>query len=125
MTLLAPIWLFLLVPLALAVWIWRPPTPLLIGLRLVSLLLVVLSLAGLSLRLPSKAGTVVVVADRSLSMPANSAVQQKEAIDILKNAMGGDDHLAVVSFGQQVAVEMGPGVRNFPGFNHQVGGNAS
>jgi Mg-chelatase subunit ChlD len=125
MTLLAPIWLFLLLPLGLALWLWRPPTKLLVALRLASLLLVVFALAGLSLRLPSKTGTVVVIADRSLSMPATSSVQQKEAIDILKNAMTGDDRLAVVSFGQQVAVEQAPSGGAFGGFNHQVGGNAS
>lgn len=125
MTLLAPIWLFLLIPLGLALWLWRPPTLLMLGLRIASLLLVVFALAGLSLRLPSKAGTVVVIADRSLSMPATSATQQKEAIDIIRNAMGGDDQYAVVSFGQHVAVEKAPGLGPFQGFNHQVGGNAS
>ncbi len=125
MTLLAPIWLFLLLPLGLAVWLWRPPTKLLVALRLTSLLLVVFALAGLALRLPSKAGTVVVIADRSLSMPGNSLAQQKEAIGILTKAMSGDDRLAVVSFGQQVAVEKAPDERAFGDFNHQVGGNAS
>jgi Mg-chelatase subunit ChlD len=109
----------------LALWVWRPPTKLLFGLRIASLILVVLALAGLSLRLPSKTGTVVVLADRSLSMPANSVQQQKEAIDILRNAMSGDDLLGVVSFGQQVAVEKAPSTGKFEGFLHQVGGNAS
>ena len=26
MTLLAPIWLFLLIPVGLSLWLWRPPT---------------------------------------------------------------------------------------------------
>ena len=100
MTLLSPIWLFLLVPLALALWVWRPPTRLPArrapARRCCSSCV---SLAGLALRLPSKAGTVVVVVDRSLSMPAGSDETQKEAIDLIIKEMGGDDRVAVVSFG--------------------------
>ena len=65
MTLLAPIWLFLLIPLGLSLFLWRPPTWFLVGVRALSLLLVVLFLAGVALRLPSRVGTVVVIADRS------------------------------------------------------------
>lgn len=125
MTLLSPIWLFLLVPLGLAMVLWRPPTKLLVVLRLLSMVLVVLALAGLSLRLPSRAGTVVVVADRSLSMPADSMTLQKEAIELIRSKMSGEDQLAVVSFGQQAAVEKIPGIEPFAGFSQQVGGNAS
>ena len=125
MTLLSPIWLFLAVPLALALWVWRPPTRLLLGVRLASLLLVLLSLAGLALRLPSKAGTVVIVVDRSLSMPAGSVEMQKESIDLIIKEMGGNDRVAVVSFGERVAVERAPEVGPFAGFAHQVGGSAS
>ncbi|MFO0846180.1 MAG: VWA domain-containing protein [Gemmataceae bacterium] len=125
MTLLSPIWLFLLLPLGLSLWLWRPPTRFLFALRALSLVLVILSLAGLSLRLPSRVGTVVVVADRSLSMPANSKELQKESAQLIHRAMSGDDKLAVVSFGQTAAVEKAPGVGGFEDFNQQVGGNAS
>ena len=54
MTLLQPIWLALLVPLVLALWAWRPPTRLLLALRALSLLLLLMSLCGLTLRLPSR-----------------------------------------------------------------------
>ena len=67
----------------------------------------------------------MVVADRSLSMPAGSVNQQKEAVDIIRDAMSGDDLVGVVSFGQQVAVERAPSVTPFAGFVQQVGGNAS
>lgn len=125
MTLLAPIWLLVLVPLGLSLWLWPPPTRLLLALRWLSFALVVLTLAGLALRLPSRSGTVVVLADRSLSMPPGSPVAQKEAIDLIRGGMSGDDRLAVVSFGQEVAIEQAPGDRPFAGFSHEVGGNAS
>ena len=47
-------------------------------------LVIVLALAGMTLRWPSRAGTVVVVADRSLSMPVESDGQQKDAIALLQ-----------------------------------------
>jgi Mg-chelatase subunit ChlD len=120
-----PIWLFLLVPLGLSLWRWPLPGRLLTALRALALVLVVLALCGLAVRLPSRAGTVVVVADRSLSMPPESEAAQREAIDILRGAMGTDDRLAVVSFGQAAAVERTPESGPFPGFVNEVGGNAS
>jgi Mg-chelatase subunit ChlD len=120
-----PIWLFLLVPLGLSLWLWRLPGRLLLTLRAVALVLIVLALCGMAVRLPSRAGTVVVVADRSLSMPPGSEAAQKEVIDLLHGAMGADDRLAVVSFGQSAAVERTPETGQFPGFVNEVGGNAS
>src|SRR4051794_27736293 len=101
------------------------PIPLLPALRLASLLLILLALCGLTPRLPSRAGTVVVVADRSASMPPGSEAAQKEAVDLLQAGMGPLDQLAVVSFGQTTALEHPPGAGRFPGFVHEVGGNAS
>jgi Mg-chelatase subunit ChlD len=125
-TLLSPFWLILLLPLGLSLWLWRPPTRFLFGVRLVSVALVVLALAGLALRLPSRAGTVVVVADRSLSMPDGSEAAAREAIELIGSAMGNDDRIGVVSFGQQVAIEHAPQAgQAFGGFVNQVGGNAS
>jgi hypothetical protein len=123
----SPIWLLVLVPLALGLWLFRPASRWLFALRALSVVLVVLALAGLSVRLPSRTGTVVVIADRSLSMPPGSEKAQKEAIDLIRAKMSHDDQLAVVSFGQQVAVEHppAPGSVGFEGFRHQVGGNAS
>jgi Mg-chelatase subunit ChlD len=124
-TLLEPLWLLLAVPL-LAVLVRYPlPGRLLNGLRVVAILLAVCSLAGLGLRLPSRAGTVVVVVDRSRSMPAGSDTDHKELIDLLHTAMGSSDKLAVVSFGQTVAVERAPGDDKFAGFTHEVGPDGS
>ena len=82
-------------------------------------------LAGLAVRLPSRAGAVVVVADRSQSMPANAEAAQQEALALLQRAMGGSDQLAVVSFGQRAAVERAPQAGPFAGFTQAVGGEAS
>ena len=44
-----------------------------------------LGLAGFALQLPSRAGTVIVIADRSASMPGDSEGSQKDTIDLLPN----------------------------------------
>jgi Mg-chelatase subunit ChlD len=125
MMLLHPICLFLAIPLALSLWLWRMPSRLLLVLRILTLLLLLLALCGAVLRLPSQAGTLVVVADRSQSMPPASAAAQKEVIDLLHKAMGPNDRLAVVSFGRSVAVEQPPAAAPFAGFVHEVGEDAS
>jgi Mg-chelatase subunit ChlD len=125
MMLLHPIWLFLAIPLALSLWLWRMPSRLLLVLRSLTLLLLLLVLCGVVLRLPSRAGVIVVVADRSQSMPPGSAAAQKEAIDLLQKAMGPDDRLAVVSFGRSVAVEQPPATGQFSGFVHEIEDDAS
>ena len=115
MTLLHPIWLLLLIPLIISLRVWRLPSRFLGGLRIAILALILLAMCGLAVKLPSRAGTVVVVADRSQSMPSDSEERQKEAIDLIQDAMGRDANLAVVSFGRDVAVEQAPQSGNSPG----------
>jgi Mg-chelatase subunit ChlD len=123
--LLHPIWLFLALPLGLSLWLWRMPSRLLFVLRGLTLILLLLALGGVALRLPSQAGTLVVVADRSQSMPPDSAAAQKEVLDLLQKARGPNDRLAVVSFGRTVAVEQPASEGQFAGFIHEVGDDAS
>ncbi|VTR95004.1 Uncharacterized protein OS=Phycisphaera mikurensis (strain NBRC 102666 / KCTC 22515 / FYK2301M01) GN=PSMK_25870 PE=4 SV=1: VWA_3: DUF1355: VWA_2 [Gemmata massiliana] len=125
MTLLEPLWLLLAVPLLAALLRYPLPGRLLNALRVVTVLLTVFALAGLALRFPSRAGTVVVVTDRSRSMPAGSDADHKELIDLLHSAMGSSDRLAVVSFGETVAVERAPGGDKFTGFTHEIGADGS
>lgn len=125
MTLLEPLWLLLAVPLLAALLRYPLPGRLVNALRVATILLAVCALAGVMLRFPSRAGTVVVVVDRSRSMPAGSDADHKELIDLLHSAMGSNDRLAVVSFGETVAVERAPGGDKFTGFAHEVGADGS
>ena len=125
MTLLYPIWLLLLIPLIISLKVWKLPSRLLKILRLTILLLLLLAMCGLAVKLPSRAGTVVVVADRSHSMPPDSEAKQKEAIDLIQDAMGSDVNLAVISFGRAAAVEQSPQTGKFAGFVNEVHGDAS
>jgi len=124
-TLLHPIWLALAIPLAAAWLLWRHSSRFLRCARLALLLLILLALCGLAVKLPSRNGTIVVVADRSLSMPQGAEAAQKEAIDLIGRAMASDDRLAVVSFGQSAAIERSPQSGGFAGFTNEVGRDAS
>ncbi len=124
-TLLNPIWLALAIPLFAAWWLWKLSSRFLRMTRLAILLLILLALCGLAIRLPSRTGAIVVVADRSLSMPTGSETSQKEAIDLIQRAMSADDKLAVVSFGQKAAVDRAPQAGAFAGFTNRVEPDAS
>ncbi|MCW5554624.1 MAG: VWA domain-containing protein [Verrucomicrobiae bacterium] len=116
-----PVWLLLLIPLAVAWWMWALPNRGLRALRALVFVLVVLAMAQLAIKLPDRAGTVVVVVDRSESMPPKAAAAQKETIDLLLKSMGPRDLLGVVSFGRQAVVERSPQRGEFSGFTAAVG----
>jgi Mg-chelatase subunit ChlD len=120
-----PVWLLLLVPLAAAWFAWPLPNRGLKILRAVIFALVVLALAQLAIRLPDRAGTVIVVADRSESMPQNSDASEKEIIGLLHKSMGPRDQLGVVAFGRDAVVEQSPQRGEFGGFTAQVGADHS
>ena len=125
MILLHPIYLMLLVPLVVALFVWKFRSRILRSLRAITYLLAVLALAGLTIRLPRQAGTVVVIADRSHSLPADSESSQKEIVDLLLQGMTADDQLAVVSFGRSAVVERTPSREKFAGFVGEVGRDES
>jgi Mg-chelatase subunit ChlD len=121
LTCFQPVWLLLLVPLAAAWFIWPLPNRGLMILRAVVFAVIVLALAQLAIRLPDRAGTVIVVADRSESMPDQAAESEKEIIGLLHKSMGARDQLGVVAFGREAVVEQSPQRGEFSGFTAQVG----
>ncbi len=125
MILAQPAWLLLLFPVGLLWFRRRYPSPSLNVLRAAFFLLIIFGLARPMLRLPDRSGMVVVVADRSRSMPPDSGPGQKEAIDMIQAAMDDDDLLGVVCFGQRVAVEQPPQRGKFAGFVSEVGPHQS
>jgi Mg-chelatase subunit ChlD len=115
-----PIWLILLIPLVVSLWMWRLPTRFLISLRIVSVTLILLAICGFAIKLPSRAGTIVIVTDRSDSMPPASDASHKEAINLIRTSMGGDQRLAVVSFGRSVLIEQANSSSEFAGVTGEV-----
>ncbi|MEM6394517.1 MAG: VWA domain-containing protein [Planctomycetota bacterium] len=125
MTLGAPHWLLLVVPLGVMWWVLRPSGYWLRGLRAGVYGLVVLGMSEPRLWLPERAGTVVVVADRSVSLASDAGERQLEMIGLMHGAMSPDDRLAVVSFGREAAVEQEPAVSRLERFEQGVGEDAS
>lgn len=125
MILLHPVWLLLAIPLVLSLWLLKTPSLFLQIFRVIIILLILLAMCDLSLMLSSRRGTVVVVADRSNSMPPDSTARQKETVDLIQSEMSSRDKLAVVSFGQRAVIERSPQAGKFPGFAAEVGKDAS
>ncbi len=125
MTLLAPAWLVLIVPLWFLTGRLPLPSVLIHRLRLAALACLVLAMCGPAVRLPMREGTVVVVADRSFSMPSGIDGQLKESVELVHQALPANHRLAVVSFGERVVVEHPPSTSKFPGFLSQVDRNGS
>ncbi|HEX7153962.1 MAG TPA: VWA domain-containing protein [Thermoanaerobaculia bacterium] len=119
-----PLWLVLLIPLAAALWLWRTPRAIL-PLRIAILLCLLLALAGLALQLESRAGVVVLVADRSLSMPVNSDTVERELATTLESTRGSASRLGVVSFGTEARIEGMPDGPRFGGFEMRSAQDAS
>lgn len=120
MILTQAIWLLLAVPLAASLLLWRPPGRVLLALRIAVLALVVTSACGPAVRLPSRAGTLVILADRSASMPPDSEARQREAIALVASKMPPRSTLAVVSFGRLAVVDRPPGPGGFSHFATKV-----
>lgn len=125
MTFQAPLWLLAAIPLAAALWLWTPPTRLLASLRITTHTLLLLALAGASATLPRRTGMLVVVADRSSSMPPGSDAVETEIIRLARRTMPEATRIGVVSFGDKAAVENPPGDGGFAGFAQRIGGDAS
>jgi uncharacterized membrane protein len=106
MTLIFPHALLLLLPLSLLLWrtarLKGPAFPL----RLVLTLLLVLALARPELTFKSAGSDLIVVVDRSKSMPPRSEAQIEELLKLLEPQRNSGDRLGVVSFGRQAHVEM-------------------
>ena len=112
----SPIWLLLLIPLVAGLYVWRLPTRGLNILRLIILLLLVLAMAQPAMKFKDQQGTVVVLVDRSESMPHKAADEQLEVIKTLHSEMNLEDRLAVISFGERVNIEQPPSDRNTESF---------
>jgi hypothetical protein len=103
-----PIWFLLLLPLACIVYYWRMPSRFLGVLRAIILISIVFAMVGLTIKLPTRSGTVIVIADISKSMPSEFEIAEKHAINLLLSHIGKEDRLGVVTFGMTPIIERPP-----------------
>jgi Mg-chelatase subunit ChlD len=100
--------LLLAIPAALAWWAWRGPTRAGAVVRAVVAALLVLACAGPYLRTAQPGRDLVVVFDRSRSMPADSEARLAEALELARRAARNGDRIALVTFGAEPALEVAP-----------------
>ena len=106
--LLYPQALILAVPVAAILWKIRARRKLLLVLQIAIAALIVLMLAQPRLRMREKGTDLVLVVDRSSSMPAGAAERVGELIMLAGKARGPGDRMAVVTFGDGARVQMLP-----------------
>lgn len=126
MTLVYPQALLLLAPLGLFLWLSARLKGPAMGLRVALVVLLTLALARPEWRLRSAGSDVVVVVDRSRSMPPRSEASAEELVRLLEPQRSTGDRLGVVSFGRDPRVEAPLSADGrFGGFTQAVDGEAS
>jgi len=121
----APVFLLLLLPALAALPLARRGGRIRAALAGATLLSLVLALARPVVRIPRRAGTVVVVADRSASLPPAERDAQKALLDAVAARRAEGERLGVVAFGETAAVEQAPQPAPFAGFRASPGAEGS
>lgn len=93
----------------------RLPTRVLNAIRVLLYIMVAAAMAGISVRLPERTGTLVVLADRSRSMPDDARQEMESLIRRLEHAAPASSKLSVISFAGTSFVEKLPDSPAFTG----------
>ncbi len=118
--------LLLLLPAAYAWWRLRGPDRPTAALRAGLLALLVVALAGPYLRTAERGRDLVIVVDRSRSMPAGSLESALELARLAEERRGDGDRVALVSFGADARIERLPSAQaRFTAFAHAVDADGS
>jgi uncharacterized membrane protein len=106
-----------LLPLFALLTLRRLPTRILNALRVLLYLMLAAAMAGISVRLPERAGTLVVLADRSRSMPDGSRQEMDALIRRLERSASSNSKMSVISFAGSSFIEKLPDSPAFNGLN--------
>lgn len=113
--------LLLLLPSAWLWWRTRDREWGTMVLRALALIALVAGLAGPYLRMSSPGRDLVIVVDRSRSMPADSAKATEELLRLAEDARKTGDQVAIVTFGARASIERSPSEDGrFDGFTREV-----
>ncbi len=123
---LHPELLLVLVPAAIAWWFLRGPVRATAIVRALALMLLVVALAEPWVRTARTGRDLVIVADRSRSMPIGSRESILELLRLAREARSSGDRIAIVSFGEHAQIEQLPAENPaFTQFERSVGADGS
>jgi uncharacterized membrane protein len=121
-----PQFLLLAIPVFAFLWFRAHPGTLNQGLRFLIASALILALAQPSCELRSSGRDVIVLVDRSSSMPNGSVGRAEEVISLLLRQRTNKDRLGVISFAQSAHIEMQPSeTGQFAGFFSAIDSEAS
>lgn len=120
-----PHWLILLFPLLCLVFIYRPDSKILLSARILLIILLCLALASPIVKLKGQEGVVIVVADRSSSMPSDTDKRIQETTSILSESMPINSKLGLVSFNERARIEFSPTKNDIPALSETNNPDAS
>ena len=103
-----PHWLMLILPLLWLVFKYRPDSSKVLYLRVILVILLCVALAGPMIKLEGREGVVMVVADRSASMPYDNERRINETVSLLREKMPTNGQLGLISFSDKAKLEFSP-----------------
>ena len=103
-----PHWLIMIFPLLCLVFYFKPESKVILFLRISLILVLCLALSAPIVKIKGQEGIVVVVADRSSSMPPEIDNRIQETTGILLENMPVNSRLGLVSFNEKARIEFSP-----------------
>ena len=103
-----PHWLIMIFPLLCLVFYFKPESKVILFLRISLILVLCLALTAPIVKIKGQEGIVVVVADRSSSMPPEIDNRIQETTGILLENMPVNSRLGLVSFNEKARIEFSP-----------------
>lgn len=120
-----PHWLLLLLPLLWLIFTYRPDSRKILYLRIVLIILLCLALAGPVIKVPGRDGVILVLADKSASMPSNQDKRINETMTLLREKMPENAQLGLVSFSDRAKIELTPSRGDVSGLSTEQGIDSS
>ncbi|MFN0205353.1 MAG: VWA domain-containing protein [Planctomycetota bacterium] len=123
---LHPELLLLIIPALAVGWYCRGVDRATRIIRFIVIILITLAAAGIYLHSGSSGRDLVIVIDRSRSMPGDITKKASEAIRLAEDERGAGDRVGIVSFGGQAATDRIPSeAGRFNAFQHEVDADGS